>query len=81
MSDDKKWPVAGMTGMASPVIVTRKTGAAFDIEDGDLQQMLDEINRTMKAHGFEIDRISNDYYLHDLQEKAKAIDCLKKVMR
>jgi hypothetical protein len=81
VSEEKqKWPVAGMIGLAFPVIITKQTGFNPSINEDDLQSMLDEVDEVMKKHGFEIDKISNNYYYNNIEEKAKAVDSLKAVI-
>lgn len=76
----KKWPVIGMVGLASPVIVTKHQGIQFNITEDDLQKMLDEVNEVLKKHGHEIDKITNARHLHVVENKAAAIDSLKRVL-
>ena len=80
MPKNRKWPVAGMIGMASPVIITKKTQIRFDIKEEELQTMLDDVNMVMEKYGFGIDEISNDYYFRIVEGKANVIDSLKKVL-
>jgi hypothetical protein len=75
--EKQKWPVAGMGGICNPVIITK---ARYFVEDDDIHKMIDEVNKVMKKHGFEIDEISNNYYFHRIEEKAKAVDSLKAVI-